>query len=151
MNTSRFTLLLIAIPLASCSARPDLSRPDLSEFEPEYVGDYRHNERSQGLRPLPFLAEAHLGPDKHFTMTCIPPAWLGYQSDMELIQTCSGTWRMGDDGDGSLTLEFSITSINGKSATHATSARAAKDGFYIGEISSILFAFYPERMVGKKS
>jgi hypothetical protein len=140
MRACGSVLLLFAVPLASCSERADLSK-----FEPKYVGSYRHTVRSQGLKPLPFLAEAQLGADKRFTMTSVPAAWLGYQSDAELIQTCSGTWRVGDDGDGSLTLEFSITEIDGKNATHATRARAAKDGFYIGPNSSTLFAFHPER------
>jgi hypothetical protein len=140
MRACGFALLLCAVPLVSCS-----EKADLSSFEPQYVGSYRLIRRSTGLGPLPFAAEVHLAADKRFTMTSVPAAWLGYESDAESIQTCSGTWRAGDDGDGSLTLEFSITAIDGKNATHAALARAEKNGFRFGPQGNTLFARHPER------
>ncbi len=38
-----------------------------------------------------------------------------------------------------LAIEFSITAIDGRNTTHVASARAAKDGFLLGQ-GSILFA-----------
>ena len=103
----------------------------------------------QELMPQPLLAEARTsGADKVVQPTSSCPlrnCLFEYPSGAELIKTCSGTWRAGDDGDGSLTLEFSITEIDGNKASHATQARAAKDGFYLGPQFSTLFARLPAR------
>lgn len=107
-----------------------IQQPNHKEFEPEFVGHYRHGDLVNGANELPFLPEVSLEADGRFTMTMVPPAWLAYPAGGEFLHQCSGSWRVGDDGDGSLTLEFFITSIDGAKAEHSARARAMSNGFF---------------------
>jgi hypothetical protein len=110
--------------------RGGIQERSLQEFEPQYVGRYRHGDLVTGANTLPFLPEASLESDGRFTMTMVPSAWLAYSACGQFLHQCSGSWRAGDDGDGSLTLEFFITSVDGAKAEHSARARAMSDGFY---------------------
>ncbi len=109
---------------------------DAAMFDPRYIGHYRLTQRSIGSATMPIVSEAQLAPDHQFTMTLIPAEWMASGPRSEVIQKCSGTWRIGDDGDGSVTLEFTITSADEKRVLYKMTARAQDKGFYFDPFQS---------------
>jgi hypothetical protein len=104
------------------------TKPDLSELTPKLAGHYRYGGHAHGGKTLPRQPEILLEADGRCRMIDVPAIWLEYPGTPVL--NCSGAWQPGDDGDGSLTLEFTLTDIDGVAVHHFVHARAMQDGFY---------------------
>lgn len=80
-----------------------------------YVGTYRPRPQP-GTRPYDPPPVMTLSPDGTFVMTDIPGEWLDGRVDDLAPRPVSirGTWRAGDDGDGSWEFLVAVTWTDGK-------------------------------------